>query len=110
MLETRAGDEVREINKVQEMRCNKLQDETSGSAGNEVLETNCRTKRIAGRNEGKYRKRGAGNELQEETRGNTGNEVLETNCRTKRIAGRNEGKYRKRGAGNKLQDEMRCWK
>ncbi len=80
---------------------------------------------IAGRNEGKCRKRGAGNklqdetncrkkrgeiqetrcwkqiagqnELQEETRGNTGNEVLETNCRTKRIAGRNEGKYRKRG-------------
>ncbi len=62
---------------------NELQEETRGNTGNEVLETNCRTKR------------GAGNELQEETRGNTGNEVLKTNCRTKQ------------GAGNELQEETR---
>ncbi len=84
-----------------------MQDETRGSAGNEVLETNYRTK------QGKYRKRGATNcrtkrgEVQETrcwkqiTGRNEGNEVLETNYRTKR------GKYRKRGAGNKLQDETR---
>ncbi len=76
------------------------------------MKTNCRTKRIAGRNEGKYRKRGrtkigAGNELQEETRGNTGNEVLEMNCRKKRGEIQETRCWKQIAGQNELQEETR---